>query len=242
MSDGVAIITGGGSGIGRESALLLSKRLSVAVCDIDVDNAEETANQVAAAGGSATAWELDVADRAAAQATVAEIAERHGRIDSLVSAAGIVGFTDFLELTEEQWDRMLDVHAKGAFNLTQAVVPYMREHSYGRIVLVSSVGGLSGSVGHSHYAAAKAAQIGFAKALCKEIGPYGVTINVLAPGAVDTPMLRDISPEAHARYADTPAGRIGTATDMANAIEYLTSEGAGFVTGWVLSVNGGMYT
>lgn len=238
----VAVVTGAGSGINRGVAELLGSEMTIAACDIAGDAAEETAAKVRDAGGKASAWTMDVADRGAVKDVVDRIAAEHGQIDVLVNGAGYAQFVDFLDMTDEQWGRMLDVHLTGTFNCTQAVVGHMRERNYGRIVCFSSVGALSGSPKHSHYAAAKAGVIGFSKALCKEIGPWGITINCVAPGAIETPMLGEISQEAYDRYAATPVGRIGQPADVAHAIRYLTSEEAGFVTGWVLSINGGFYS
>ncbi len=129
-----AIVTGAGSGINREVALRLGRRMAVAACDLDLDSARETVDSIVRSGGSATAWQVDVADREKVRAVVNEVADRHPRIDVLVNGAGFAEFVDFLELTEDQWDRKMAVHAKGTFNCTQAMIPVMKKRGYGRIV------------------------------------------------------------------------------------------------------------
>jgi 3-oxoacyl-[acyl-carrier protein] reductase len=242
-ANSVALVTGAGSGINREVARVLAHDMPVAVCDLNLAGAEETVRLIEAEGGRAGAWQLDVVDGARIRAVVAEVTGRFGPVDTLVNGAGFGQFVPFLEMTEEHWDRMLDVNAKGTFLCTQAVLPAMKEKGYGRIVCFSSVGAMSGSPSHSHYAAAKAAVIGFTKALCKEIGPWGVTINCVAPGAVDTPFLAAVSKEALDRYkASTPVGRMAEPADIAHVVRFLVSPDSGFITGWVISPNGGVYT
>ena len=182
----VAVLTGAASGMTCECARLLAKKMTVAIWDRDGDAAEEAAAQIRAIGGEAAAWRVDVSDRSSEFTAATAVNERFGRIDVLVTGAGFVQYVDFLLMTEEQWDRMIDVHLKGTFLCTQAVLPSMQDHGYGRIVCISSVGGMNGAARHSHYGAAKAGVIGFCKALCKEIGPYGITINAIAPGAIET--------------------------------------------------------
>ena len=240
----VAVVTGAGSGIGRESALRLARQgISVIACDRDEHAARKTVEALRTEGGEHRWQVFDVADREGVDSAVRDVVADFGRIDILVNAAGHTHFRPFVDLTEEEWDRTMTVHAKGTFNCVQSVLPHMQAHRYGRIVCIASVGAMSGSIAHSHYAAAKAAVIGFAKALCREIGPYGVTINCVAPGAIDTPLLRSLSSEeTYSKYSETPVGRIGLPEDVAHAVEFLASEGTGFITGWVVSVNGGVYT
>ncbi|MEI7625738.1 MAG: SDR family NAD(P)-dependent oxidoreductase [Actinomycetota bacterium] len=241
-SQSISIITGAGSGINKEIARQLAVDGPVAICDLNAEAAQATAQLIKDEGGIAEGWAMDVADRQRVQTVVSEIADRFGGVDVLINGAGYGQFKSFLDLEEADWDRMFDVHVKGTFNCTQAVIPFMRDKGFGRIVCFSSVGAFSGSPSHSHYAAAKAAVIGFSKALCKEIGPWGITINCVAPGAIETPFLGDISAEALERYSDTPVGRIGQPADVAHTVRFLISPDAGYITGWVVSVNGGIYT
>ena len=239
----VAVITGAGSGINRATALRFADNgYRIGVLDFNMGGARETVGLIEGAGGHAHAAQVNVADRAAVFGAVDQIIGEWGRIDVLVNGAGHADFVPFLELTEESIDRMLDVHLKGTIMCTQAVVPHMRDRGYGRIVCISSVGAVSGVPKHSHYAAAKSGILGFARALCREIGPWGITINCVAPGAIDTPMVADIDPEARARIAVNPMGRTGTPEDVAAAIYFLASEEAEFITGAMLLSTGGNYT
>lgn len=239
----VVVVTGAGSGINRAAALRFAEKgYAVGVLDFNMDGAKETVSQIEANGGSARAVQVDVSHRGQVFSAVNEAVDAWGRIDVLVNGAGHADFVPFLELSEESLDRMLSVHLKGTIFCTQAAVPHMRERSYGRIVCLSSVGALSGVPKHSHYAAAKSGILGFARAVCREIGPWGITINCVAPGAIDTPMVADIDPEARAKIAANPIGRTGTPDDVAASIVFLASEEAEFITGAMLLITGGNYT
>lgn len=238
----VAVITGAGSGINRATALLLAEDHEVAVLDMNEDAAQATAAEITAAGGSARAYVVDVANRVSVVTAIEAVARDFGKIEVLVNGAGYVQYVPFLELTEEQLDRMLAVHVKGTMFCTQAVLPFMKAAGWGRIVNTSSVAAFSTQQDVSHYSAAKAAIIGFTKGLAREIGPWGVTINAIAPGAIDTPLLQGIPDYAYARAANTAVGRVGTPEDCAQAIRFLSSENSGFITGWVLALAGGAYT
>lgn len=242
MSTRVAVVTGAASGIGRATATRLARTHHVVLWDRDGDGVDALARELDGPERRATASVVDVTDRVTIDAAVDEIRREHGRLDVLINAAGMAQFVPFEELEEAQWDRMFAVNTKGVYFCTQAVVALMREHGYGRIVSVASIGAYSGSPAHAHYAASKAAVIGFSKALCKELGPHGITVNCVAPGVIDTPMVSDMSDDARRRYADNPVGRMGVPDDVAHAIEHLAAEDAGYTTGWVLSMNGGMYT
>ena len=243
MSDNnVAVITGGASGMGEGIAKLLGTEMNVAVWDMNSEGAEATAAAVRDAGGEALARRVDVSDRTDVRAAAGEVLDRWGRADVLVHAAGFADFVDFLDLPEENWDRMIDVHLKGAFNCSQALLGSMRENGFGRIVCISSVGATFGSVAHSHYAAAKAGLIGFAKSLCREIGPWGATINVVSPGAIETPFWEATPADALKRFTTPPVGRIGSPADIAHTVRFLASPEAGYLTGCVIAVNGGAYT
>lgn len=238
----VAVITGAGSGINRTTALLLAQDHEIAVLDLDRESAEKTASEIVANGGEARAYQVDVADRESVAQAIGTAGGDFGRIDVLVNGAGYVNYIPFLELTDAQLDRMLAVHVKGTMYCTQAVLPYMKNAGWGRIVNTGSVAAYSTQSDVSHYSAAKAAIIGFTKGLAREIGPWGVTINAIAPGAIDTPLLAGIPDFAYQRAANTAVGRVGSPEDCAHAIRYLVSEEAGFVTGWVLAIAGGAYT
>jgi NAD(P)-dependent dehydrogenase (short-subunit alcohol dehydrogenase family) len=238
-----AVVTGGASGIGRSIALRLARDgADVAVFDLDAAGGRAVAEEVRAWGRRAVAIEVDVGNGAAVAAAVERVHRDLGRVHILVNDAGIAEFVPLLEMTEAQWDRMIQVHLKGTFNCTRALLPDMTAAGWGRIVNVSSVGGLRGAAALTHYAAAKAGVIGFTKALALEVGPVGVTVNAIAPGLVDTPLLRKSGvPEGILRAAVTqaPVRRLGTPEDVAAACAYLVSEEASFFTGQVMSPNGG---
>jgi NAD(P)-dependent dehydrogenase (short-subunit alcohol dehydrogenase family) len=240
-----AVVTGGASGIGRAIALRLARDgADVAILDVNHAGAEEVAREVRAAGRRAAAFDTDVSSATRVEAALAGVRRDLGPVHILVNDAGIAEFVPVVQMTEAQWDRMLAVHLKGTFLCTRGALPDMITAGWGRIVNVSSVGGLRGGPALAHYAAAKAGMIGFTKAVAIEVGPQGITVNALAPGLVDTPLLRGSRvPEGiyeHARR-ETPMRRIGTPDDIAAACAYLVSEEASFFTGQVVSPNGGGY-
>jgi 2-hydroxycyclohexanecarboxyl-CoA dehydrogenase len=240
-----ALITGGASGIGRSVSLRFARdRINVAILDIDLAGATEVAEQVQALGCEAAAVQADVARRAEVDAAVDEVRKRLGIVQILINSAGTAQFVPFDRMAEDQWEAMMNVHLKGAFNCTKAVMGDMVDSEWGRIVNISSVAGLGGARGLVHYSAAKAGLIGFTKALARELGPMGVTVNAVAPGMVDTPMLRRQGVRAVVKgtVRQTPVGRVGKPEDIAGACAYLVSEEAGFCTGHVLNLNGGFYT
>lgn len=238
----VAIVTGAGSGINRATAALLGEEHDVALFDLDGAAAEQAAGEIAVGGCRAAGYRVDVSDRAAVFAAVDTVAQEFGRVDILVNGAGYVSYVPFLELTEEQLDRMMAVHLKGTVFCTQAVLPHMRDRRWGRIVNTASIAAYSTQSDVSHYSAAKSAVIGLTKGLTREIGPWNVTINAIAPGAIETPLLQGIPEFAYKRAANTALGRVGTPEECAHTVRFLVSEEAGFITGWVIGLAGGAYT
>jgi 2-hydroxycyclohexanecarboxyl-CoA dehydrogenase len=239
----VAVVTGGGSGIGRAIALRLARDgADVALFDVDQAAAETVAGEIRAAGRRALPLRVDVSRMAEVTAASAQVRETLGRVHILVNNAGIASFVPLLRMSEEEWDRMIAVHLKGTFNCTRTIVQDMVDGGWGRVVCISSVGGLRGGPSLTHYAAAKAGMIGFTKAVAIEMGPLGVTVNAIAPGLIDTPLLaRSGMPQAILDFArdQAPVRRLGTPDDIAAACAYLVSEEASFTTGQVLSPNGG---
>src|SRR2546427_12115572 len=240
-----AMVSGGASGIGRAIGLRLARDgADVAVLDLDQAGGRHVADEVAALHRRAVAVEADVASAASVAAAVERVHAALGPVHILVNDAGIAGLVPLREMTEDQWDRMVAVHLKGAFNCTRTILGDMLATGWGRIVNVSSVAGLSGAPELVHYSAAKAGLIGFTKALAAEVGPRGITVNAIAPGLIDTPLLqRSGWPDSLTRaiIAQNPIKRIGTPEDIAAACAYLVSEEASYVTGQGLSPNAGGY-
>ena len=241
-----AVVTGGASGIGRSIALRLARDgADVAILDVDLAGAEEVARQVVAAGRRAVAAPADVASAASVGAALDRVRGALGPVHVLVNDAGIAGFVRLVEMTEEQWDRLIAVHLKGTFNCTRALIQGMIDARWGRVVNIASVAGLNGGgPGLTHYAAAKAGIIGFTKALALEVGAFGVTVNAIAPGLIETPLLARSGMPREVRdrvVQQVPVQRIGTPDDVAAACAYLVSDEASFFTGQVMSPNGGGY-
>ncbi len=238
-----ALVTGGASGIGRAVAHRLARDgTALTVLDVDRAAAAGVVEELAARGARAQAVAADVADGAALRAAIGDARAGLGPVHVLVCSAGIAGFAPLLDMTEAAWDRMLAVHLRGTFLAAQAVLPDMLAARWGRIVTVSSVGGLRGGPNLTHYAAAKAGVIGFTKALALEVGAHGVTANAVAPGLIDTPMLRGSGIPAELleqSRRQIPVGRLGTPEDVAAACAFLASDEAAFLTGQVVSPNGG---
>jgi 2-hydroxycyclohexanecarboxyl-CoA dehydrogenase len=242
----VAVVTGGGSGIGASICRRLAAAgTRIAVLDINERGARETAERITAGGGGAVANPVDVADTAAVDAALARARGALGPIAILVNVAGIAGFVPLAQMTRAEWDRMLAVHLTGTFNCARAAIPDMLAAGWGRIVNIASVAGLTGGgPGLAHYAAAKGGIIAFTKAIAHELGPSGITANCIAPGLIDTPLIQGsmVSAEIRAKTIESaPVRRIGQPEDVAAACAYLVSDDASFVTGQVLSPNGGRW-
>ena len=236
------MVTGASRGIGRQTALTLAGAGATVVVTSRGDAAEAVAAEVTAAGGQALALAADVADAEAVQRVVETTLERFGRIDVLVNNAGITRDTLLLRMKRDDWDAVIATNLTGTFLCTQSVLKTMLKQRSGRIISISSVVGQSGNPGQTNYAATKAGIIGFSKALAREVASRSITVNVVAPGLIDTDMTRDISSDAQANWASAiPLGRLGTPDDVAAAVCFLASDAAGYITGQVLAVNGGMY-
>jgi len=237
-----ALVTGGARGIGAAIAVALAKEgCDVAVVDRAVDDGARTvARAIEAAGRRALVIAADVRDFAAAEAAVAQTVAAFGRLDILVGNAGLAADAMSWKMTEAQWDEVLDVNLKGCFAYARAAAPVLRERKDGRVVFIASINALRGKAGQANYAASKAGVIALGKTLARELGRSGVTVNVVAPGMVRTPLTASLPGEVLQRAVDESAlGRIATPDDIADAVTFLCSERARHVTGVVLRVDGG---
>lgn len=236
------LITGASRGIGRAAAEAFAKAgYDVAVnYNKSAEAAETLCRELEKYSVKALPFQADVADKKAVEKMSAEIEIAMGNVNVLVNNAGIAEQALFTDITEEMWDRMFAVNVKGAYNCTQAILPKMIHEKYGRIINISSMWGISGASCEVHYSAAKAALIGFTKALAKEVGLSGITVNCVAPGVIDTDMNGHLSPEIISELKEeTPLNRIGAPRDVAETVLFLASEKASFITGQTISVDGG---
>jgi 3-oxoacyl-[acyl-carrier protein] reductase len=239
----VALVTGASRGIGRAIAKALAARGAVVTAAARAENAHPVAEEIVAAGGRACAVTMDVTDAATVEAALAALLARDGRIDILVNNAGIARDQLLVRMKRADWDAVIATNLTSAFTCSQAVLRPMMKQRSGRIINVTSVVGQSGNAGQANYAASKAGLIGFTKSLALEVASRGITVNAVAPGMIDTDMTRAISAEVQAEWAERiPAKRLGTPDDVAGAVAFLASDEASYITGHVLSVNGGMYT
>jgi 3-oxoacyl-[acyl-carrier protein] reductase len=238
----VAIVTGASRGIGRAVAVSLASAGAQVVAAARAGNAQGTADAIAAAGGNALAASVDVTDGTSVQGMVDGALERFGRIDILVNNAGITKDQLMLRMKRDDWDAVLATNLTGAFTCTQAVLKTMVRQRNGRIISISSVVGQTGNAGQANYAASKAGLIGFSKSLAREVASRAITVNVVAPGFVETDMTRALTGQAKGDWvSQIPLGRLGTPEDVAAAVCFLASDAASYITGQVLAVNGGMY-
>jgi 3-oxoacyl-[acyl-carrier protein] reductase len=242
LSERIALVTGASRGIGRTIATRLAAQGALVVAAARAEHAQPVAAEIAAAGGRAEAIALDVTASGAAEQAVKGIVERHGRIDVLVNNAGITRDQLMLRMKREDWDAVLATNLTAAFAITQAALKPMIRQKSGRIVCISSVVGQSGNAGQANYAASKAGLIGFAKSVALEVASRGITVNVVAPGLIETDMTRAIADAVREQWASRiPLGRLGTPDDVAAAVCFLASGEASYITGQVVAVNGGMY-
>ena len=237
------IITGAAGGIGRAAALAFAKNGFGVLINYRTakDAAEKLCEEINSQGGRAVRFKADVSVRGDVD-EMTDFARRElGRIGVLINNAGIAQQKMFCDITEQDFDRMMGVTVKGAFNCTQAALPDMVHDKSGKIINVSSMWGVSGASCEVHYSAAKAGLIGLTKALAKEEGPSGITVNCVAPGVIDTDMMAAFTAEDKAALAEeTPVGRLGSADEVAQLLVFLAGEGAGYITGQVFGVNGGL--
>lgn len=251
LKDRVAIVTGGASGIGRETALAFARAgAGVAVWDMAEERGAALVAEIEGEGGTAAFFRVNVAVQSEVEARIVATLDKFGKVDILINNAGITRDAQLVrvkdgavagKMSEAEFDAVINVNLKGVFNCTQAVVPHMIERGYGRIVSASSVVGLYGNFGQTNYVASKAGVIGMSKVWARELGKRGITVNVVAPGFIGTEMVQAMPEQVLANMVShTPVGRLGAPEDIAYAYLFLASEEAGFVNGAVLSVDGGL--
>jgi 3-oxoacyl-[acyl-carrier protein] reductase len=239
----VAVVTGAGRGIGHAIALRFAREgARVASVSRTESNAQKTADEInSMRADAATAYAVDVADQAAVQKAAADIFEEFGRVDILVNNAGVTRDGLSMRMSMDDWDTVLNTNLKGAFNFTQAVMRPMIKQRSGRIINISSIAGLTGNAGQANYAASKAGLIGLTKTLARELASRGITVNAVAPGLIETDMTTVLSDEIRqAILQKVPLGKLGEPEDIAGAVAYLASAEAKYITGQVLTVDGGM--
>jgi 3-oxoacyl-[acyl-carrier protein] reductase len=239
----VAVVTGAARGIGRAIAETLARRgAHIVIADVQLQLAEKTAQEVATeTGRRIIAVQVDVSNPASAKAMVESTLTEFSRIDILVNNAGITRDNLIMRMEEADWDLVIDVNLKGAFNCSKAVIRPMMKARYGRIINISSVSGLAGQAGQTNYSSSKAGLVGFTKALAREVGSRQITVNAVAPGFIPTALTQDLPTELkEASLKMIPLGRWGKPEEIAYAVAFLASDEAAYITGHVLSVDGGM--
>ena len=242
FKDQVVLVTGAGQGIGAEIAREFSEDgAQVVIVDFNEETANKTAEEITNAGGKAVAYQADVSDFDRAEEIVADVVENYGKIDVLINNAGITRDASLKKMTKEQWDQVIATNLTGVFNYTKAAFVRMTEAGYGRIVNASSLAGVEGNFGQTNYSASKAGILGLTKTVAREGAAKGVTVNAVAPGFIETPMTDAIPKEIKQNMINgIPVKRIGYPKDIAYAMKFLASKDAGYITGQLIQVNGGM--
>ena len=243
LDGNVALVTGGAQGIGKAIVGLLADRgATVVVSDVKRETADQTVAELTARGKKAIAVQADVAQLDQVKGMVDTAISQFGKIDILVNNAGITRDTLLMRMKEEDWDLVLSVNLKGTFHCMKAVLPSMSKQRRGKIVNISSIVGSIGNAGQANYAASKAAVVGLTKTVAREYAGRGITVSAVAPGFIDTAMTASLPAEVKEHLLkQIPMTRLGSPSDIANAVAFLVSEGSGYITGQVLHVNGGMY-
>ena len=243
MFNRVAFVTGASRGIGREIALTLCRAgFDIVAASPQIEKNEEIAEKIRACSGQALAVNLDLMSYDSIRAGFAKALQQFGRIDVLVNNAGVTRDGLAVRMKREDWDRVLQVNLHGAFFAIQQVLPSMMKQRYGRIINITSIVAESGNAGQANYVAAKAGLIGLTKALAQEMAPREITVNAVAPGFIDTDMTAVLTDELKEKLlAQVPLRRLGRPEEIAAAVRFLASDEAGYITGHVLNVNGGMY-
>jgi 3-oxoacyl-[acyl-carrier protein] reductase len=239
----IALVTGAAQGIGRDIALgLAADGADVAICDVNLEAAQKTAADIEAKGRKSLALKANVAASADVTAMIDQVVEKFGRIDILVNNAGITRDGLIIRMKDDDWDLVLAINLKGAFLCTKSALKYMTKQRSGTIINIASIVGAMGNAGQANYVASKAGLIGLTKTIAREYSNRNVTANAVAPGFIDTAMTQALTEQVRADLAkQIPLGRLGSSEDVANAVRFLASPSAAYITGQVIHVNGGMY-
>lgn len=239
----VALVTGAGRGIGREIAISLAKEGAFVVVNYNgsKEKAEETVEEIKKSGKDAVSYGCNVADFAACGEMIGELIKKYGRIDILVNNAGITQDNLLMKMSEQDFDRVIDVNLKGSFNTIRHLSRQLLKQRSGKVINISSVAGVMGNPGQANYCASKAGIIGLTKSAARELGSRGITVNAVAPGLIETEMTKDLSEAVKESLKEqTLLKRTGTAGEVAKVVVFLASEAADYITGQVISVDGGM--
>jgi 3-oxoacyl-[acyl-carrier protein] reductase len=238
----IALVTGASQGIGRACALALAEAgASIALAARSQEKLAQVAHEIESKGGKAAAFRMDVGNEDEVKAAIKGALEHFGKIDILINNAGITKDTLLLRMKRADWDSVIQTNLSGAFFCTQAAIGSMLKQRWGRIVNITSVFGQTGQAGQANYSASKAGLIGFTMAMAREVASRNITVNAVAPGYIETAMTENLSAELKSKVNEAiPLGRAGTDMDVAHAVRFLASEEAGYITGHVLKVNGGM--
>jgi len=241
LNNKIAVVTGASQGIGKIIAFELAKSGAHVACISRNKKAiESIVEEITINGGQASSFPCDISDSDTLSEIITEIIKENSRIDILVNNAGITKDSLLMRMSIEQWDDVINTNLKGAFHCTKAVVRYMMKNKFGRIINITSIVGLTGNAGQANYAASKAGLIGMTKSIAKEVASRGITANCIAPGWIETSMTDKLSGEVKNQFlSHIPVGRIGSPDDIANAVIFLASDEAGYITGQTITVDGG---
>ncbi len=241
LSGKIALVTGAGRGIGKGIALKLAHEGAKVICVSQTESSFKLVEEMKSEGFDAVAGQLNVADLAAVQAFAEKLWEEHGRLDIIVNNAGVTRDTLMMRMSEEDWDTVLDINLKGVFNVCKAFTRNLLKQKSGKVINISSIVGLIGNAGQANYAASKAGLIGLSKSLAREYASRGITVNVICPGFIETDMTGKLNDEIRQNLlAKIPLSRFGGTEDIANAVWFLASDMSNYMTGQVITVDGGM--